>query len=86
MSHLSCWIPRDRTETSALPFHFWGRSCWLHPHRIPPTPHRRLIGGRSPGSLVTSPHPTPIQYHLLPISWAGMQDKSILGWEWQGLQ
>lgn len=28
----------------------------------------------------------PIQYHLLPISWAGMQDKSILGWEWQGLQ
>ena len=30
VSHLSGWIPRDRTETSALSFHFWGRSCWLH--------------------------------------------------------
>lgn len=56
------------------------------PHRIPLTPHWRLVGGRSPGSSVTFPHPTPIQYHLLPISCAGMQDKSILGWEWQGLQ
>lgn len=25
-------------------------------------------------------------YHLLLIFWAAMQDKSILGWKWQGLK
>lgn len=32
------------------------------------------------------PRPSPLQHHLLPIFWAGMQDKSIQGWQWQGLQ
>lgn len=58
-------IPRDRTETRALSFHLWGGSCRLHPlralrpHRTAPLPPtRRLVGRRSPASLVTSPSPS----------------------------
>ena len=83
--------PRDRTEPRALSFHLWGGSCRLHPLRAlrgpitpPPPPHQEV--GWKKVSCFLGYLPLPIQYHLLPISWAGMQDKSILGWEWQGLQ
>lgn len=79
-------IPRKRTETRAYPFIFGedpaAASFELSetpPHLPPPPPPTPAPGGWLEEGLLL-----PIQYHLLPISWAGMQDKSILGWEWQG--
>lgn len=52
------------------------------PHRIPPTPHRRLVGGRSPGSLVTFPHPTPCSTICFPSP--GLECRTNRSWGGSG--
>lgn len=79
-------IPGDREEGELYPFIFFGGGKYWPAYplqALSETPPPFSRGPQSKEGLLAPwlPPPSPLQRHLLPISWAGMQDKSILGWE-----